>query len=221
MTILQSLTFDTYTEGASISAPPSPWSLVSAGAPPIATSAAAVHGTMGCRWSTGASDCRIQYDTGAPLNAVRIFEFYFKIPTWPTADQFLAGILSVSGSFQAHMYLYAGDHSVRVRDDQAATFVGASNGSLALNTVYRVEWQIDPIGKTQTTRFYQGDNATPDRTSSGATYTSTTGQAFAFGPVQGGVADYDTVRIADNWIGPYVPPQWQLHQFRYDGSVWR
>lgn len=223
MTVLAEQRFDSFTDGASITVS-APWSMPTGGTVPVASSAAAVHGAMGCRWASTSAYGRIDYDFGAPITAARVLSFYFVPRTFATVNQYVAMVEDnhTSGQIQADWRINTA-RTVSVRN--AGTAIATSSATLATGTVYRAEWKLDPVAHTQELRIYQGESETALIDLSGS-FTSTIAGVLTFGSytaASGGAIDYDTVKVADAWTGPEVPPATPtpvLRLFRYHSGQW-
>lgn len=203
MTVLATLNFDDQTEGSAVTVV-SPWTLTAGGTTPVATAAAAAHGAMGARWSSTSSAGSIYYELGASQTAKRVLSFYFKPNTFSTANQYVGAIFDVSSNNQADWRINT-NRTITLRN--ASVAIATSTATLTAGTWYRCEWSLDPTTSGQELRIYAGESATPLIDLTG-TYTSTTARRLTFGPdvaAAGGAIDYDTVRVADDWVGPLAP----------------
>lgn len=203
MAILATLDFDGLGEAAAISLS-APWA--TNGVKPVATSAAAVHGDRGARWASTATAGRITYDMGADQTAARVWSWYMTIRDSSPQNCYIAGVLSLvtGGSSQGDIRINP-DHTVSLRN--GGTQVALSTRTLSEDTPYRFEWRIHQSAGTQELRVYEGESATLFFTISGG-WTGANTRVFYIGPniaAPDGALDYDTVRLADDWTGPFAP----------------
>jgi len=221
MTAIAEQDFDDLTDGTTY-APSSPWFV--AGAAPTVSTAAAIHGANGLRWTSTATAGRVDYDFGSAWTTAEVLSFYFNVQTFSSANHYIACTQAVhtSGSPLSDWRINTA-HTVTLRDNFSA--VSTSSATLSAATDYRAEWKVDQSAATQELRIYEGEADTPIFTLSGA-FSGTTTQTFTIGPytaAAGGAIDYDTVKIADDWTGPENPPASLtpvLRRYRYNGTAW-
>jgi hypothetical protein len=202
MTVAAELNFDDQTPGANVTLT-APWSSV--GTLPTTVAAAADHGALGARWASTGTSGRLQYDTGSN-QTVLVSSCYFNVRTFSTANQYISSVYSLTsgGAIVADLRVNT-SHTVTIRD--SGTSVATSTATINSGFWYRTEWKLDSGANTQTLRFYEGESSTPLFTLTGA-YTSDLTRVPAFGPniaAAGGSVDYDTIKIADDWVGPEAP----------------
>lgn len=222
MTVLNELRFDGLSDGnLTVS---SPWSLPAGGVVPTVAAAAATHGAKGCRWASTTAFGRVDYDFATAFTAARVLSFYFNIRTFSTVNQYVGAAENnhTSGTWRGDWRINTAK-TVTLRN--GATAVATSTATLAVNTVYRAEWKMNPANATQELRIYAGESATPLIDLNGA-WSATDVQVFSFGPyvaASGGAIDYDTIKVADDWVGADAPPVVLtpvLRRYRYNGTFW-
>lgn len=223
-TEIDQLLFDSMTDGSPVSLSGN-WGLAPGGVVPVASSAAAIHGALGCRWASTASYGRIDYTyPGGPFTTARVLSFYFNVRTFSTSNHYIAATQDNHTSAQTQ-----GDWRINL-----ARTVSIRNGTTAVKTStvtlntgqpYHAQWKIDPVAHTQELRIFDGESSTALMALPGA-YSSTTTGIMAFGPyaaAPGGAIDYDTVRIADDWLDPEVAPVQLVPVLRrlwFNGTQW-
>lgn len=204
MAIISTLDFDSFAEAATV-APSAPWS--TNGVAPTATSAAAAHGARGARWASTAAAGRVQYDTGADQTGAHVLSWYMYIRDYASVNHYIAGVrsLTTGGTSQGDVRINT-NHTVSLRN-AANVAVATSSAMLAEDTLYRCEWRVHQTAGTQELRVYEAEATTAYLTISGA-WTGTNTRVFSVGPhaaAADGALDYDTVRLADDWTGPFAP----------------
>lgn len=199
MTLLATLDFDDQTPGQPVSVS-LPWNLSTAGtAPVIALAESAIHGALGARVSSTDSYRGIYYKE-AQTSDTRVIDFYMR-PMFVLSNTFVAKVIDGSTS-RAEIRLNS-NGTVSIRDGW--TSVDTSTETLALNgsAVYRFAWMISTSG--QELRVYAGESTTPLFTLAGsladASHTDI-GAGLTSTP-EGFTADYDTIRVADDWLPPF------------------
>ena len=204
MAIISTLDFESFAESATVS-PSAPWS--TNGATATASSAASAHGDRGARWVSTGTAGRVMYDSGADQSSVRVWSWYMYIRAYSPANHYIAAVFSqtTGGSNQGDVRINP-TRTVTLRN-AALTAVATSAEILAENTLYRFEWRVHQSAGTQELRVYEGESTTPHLTISGG-WTGANVRVFSFGPhaaAADGALDYDTVRLADDWTGPFAP----------------
>jgi hypothetical protein len=204
MATIATLTFDSGQTNGEEVVLSSPWSKF--GNSPIASTAAAMDGSMGCRWSDTSTNGRIMYDSGINQTGPIVFGFKFKINTFSTANHYIGSIynLTSSGTIQGDWRVNPTSHTVTIR--QGTTAVATSDAgagqTISSGTEYWAEWMVDSSSDTQMLRIYEGEETNPSIELAGG-WASEQSRVFAFGPhvaATGGAIDYDTITIADDWI---------------------
>jgi len=225
MAIISTLDFEDFAESASVS-PGAPWS--TNGTTAVASAAASAHGVRGARWASTATAGRVQYDAGSDQVAARVLSWYMNIRAYSSTNHYIASVrsLTTGGASQGDVRINP-DRTVTLRN-AAQSAVATSSQTLAQNTLYRFEWRVNQGSGIQELRVYQGEATAPHLTISGA-WTGANTRVFSFGPhaaAADGALDYDTVRFADDWTGPfavsspatnthyYVTPSRELRPFR-------
>ena len=202
MTLTSTLNFDAIAEAAAVTVS-APWDV--SGVAPTGAAAAAVHGARGARWSSTDAYGRILYDFGSNQAGPLVLSWYMQIRTFSSANLYIAYVtdLLTGGTTQGDVRINATTNTISIRN--GVTAVATSTATVSLDTIYRFEWRIDATANTQELRVYTGESTTPFITLTGA-WSSDTTRLLAVGPyivAAGGSVDYDTVRIADDWVGPF------------------
>lgn len=207
MAIDTTVTFDGQTEGAAVTLPAG-WATQSTG--PLAAAAAAAHGDRGAQFSSATSG-RIHYDYGSNQSARAIVPtFYFNMSAVPTGNLHIAAIYSATsaGTIQGDLRIISGG-AAQIRNGSTAV---ANSGAttLAANTWYRVEWRTKAgTSSGQELRVYLGEAASPLITLTGA-WSAAAARAVYVGPyvalAGGPTVRYDTIRLADDFVGAFAPP---------------
>lgn len=211
MTILSTLIFNTQTEGQSfIGSMTSPWSNVtqSGETPATYTTVAAEHSTRGIQFTDVSHYQNALYTN--PLGGITSMcnSFYFKVTTLPGAVLYIGEIYDTTNTRIAYLRLNAasgGACTMSVTNGSTVTG-GATTGTVVANTWYRVEHLVN--GTVQEFKVFLGDSTTPI---SGMDITGVANgnscQYAAFGVMAastaGGAIDFDYVRVADTWTGPF------------------
>lgn len=200
MTVLETLDADALSDGTF--SPSAPWS--TNGTAPDVAAGAAIHGAKGIRWASTGAAGRVMYDTGSNQATARVWSFYFEVSTFASAHQYIGAIYSLTtgGAIQADWRINNTTRTVSLRD--STTAIATSAETLSTGVTYRAEWRVSDSAGTQELRIYTGEGTTPTITLSGA-FSSSTARVFAFGPTSaaaGGAIDYDTIKYADDWVGP-------------------
>lgn len=199
MALLSSFEFDDQTPDQAVSASP-PWYLSSGGSETItALAAAAVHGSLGGRISS-ASSYRGVYYRESQTTATRVIDFYVT-PTAVPANALVMALLDGTTNRADVRINAAGTVAIRNAFVAAAT----STATLALDgtVTYRFAWKVSTSG--QELRVYVGESTTPLFTLTGALTdaTHTDIGAGLTAASEGYTADFDTIRIADDWLAPF------------------
>src|SRR5690606_16003481 len=109
--------------------------------------------------------------------------------------------------------------------------LATSAGTISSGQVYRGEWMVDPSTNTLDLRIFEGEGTTPVVTLTYNSWTQSNQAYFTVGPAPTtsatGSIDFDTIKYADDWVGPdgeedpgggdLVP---RVVVRRYNGSVW-
>lgn len=199
MALISTYDFEGQTPGANIANSGS-WDVGSGTTPFTAESAAAVHGSIGGRISSATSYRAFGYNETSTTQT-RVFDVYIT-PRVVSSNTYVM-VLTDTGSTQRADVRINSAGTVSMRNVFSA--VATSTVTLSMNTTYRFSWRISTSG--QELRVYAGESATPLFTLTGA-LTSASHVRMAFGLVaasSGFSADYDTARIADDWLSPYEP----------------
>lgn len=204
MAIISTLDFENFAESATVT-PAAPWS--TNGATAVATNAAGAHGSRGARWASTATAGRLQYDSGADQAGPHVLSWYMYIRDYASVNHYIAGVrsLTTGGVGQGDVRINT-NHTVSLRN-AVPSAVATSVQTLAEDTLYRFEWRIHQAAGTQELRVYEGESAMPHLTIAGA-WTGTNVRVFVVGPhvaADDGALDFDTVRLADDWTGPFAP----------------
>lgn len=211
MTVLDAFDFDAFAEGAPVSTS-SPWNTQGAGLNAFAASA--MHGTRGAQATEVTGNAAV-YHLSAQHTDTRVMSQYFRLVNLP-GRVYLGGVTS-SGAQRADWRVNA-DGTVSIRNGYVA--IATSLETLTTGTWYRSEWMISPTG--QELRIYLGESATPHLTLVGAlTDNSHTTLVFGvFSGAQGHTLDLDTIRVADDWVGPLVTEDATPHWYYDNGTEW-
>ncbi len=205
MAILATQDFDSLSESQTINTAAlggAPWAVFAPGTALTALGSSAAHGARGAYIAPAAAVARVEWGESV-TTATRVCSFYFRLLVNGGAITYLATLYE-GGTGRADWRINA-DRTVTLRNAGTATG-GASPEALAMNTWYRAEWMTSTSG--QELRIYEGENTTPYITRSG-TLTNNSHDHLACGIVStpnGHSLDVDTVRIADDWTVPHVPP---------------
>ena len=197
MAILSMFDFDSQTSGAAVTAS-APWAKLGA-TTMLASPAAAVHGALGGRIADPSSQCAMEW-TEASTDAARVLDVYVTPhaiagPTYVMA--YAAGAASLASA------RINADGTVAIRNGTIA--VATSSATLDLGETYRIAWRVSSAG--QELRVYEGESEAPMITLTGAVTDAThTKLLFGLTALSSGAAlDIDTIRIADDWLGPVNP----------------
>ena len=205
MAILATQNFDALSESQTINTAAlggAPWSVYAAVTNPVAQASAASHGARGAYIEPATGAARVQWEE-AQSSATRVLSWYFRLLVDGAAITYL-GSLADGATTRADWRINA-DRTVTLRNAGTATG-GASPEVLAINTWYRVEWRTSTSG--QELRIYEGEAETPYITRTGA-LTSNVHTLLSCGILaspNGHSLQIDTMRIADDWTGPFAPP---------------
>ena len=204
MAILATQSFDGLSESETINtaALGAPWSVFAANTNPVAQASAANHGARGAYIAPASGAVRVQWEE-AQSSATRVLSWYFRLLVDGGANTYFSS-LSDGVTGRGDWRINA-DRTVTLRNAGVATG-GASPEVLAMNTWYRAEWMTSTSG--QELRIYEGESETPYITRTGA-LTSNLHTLISCGIVatpNGHSIEVDTMRIADDWTGPFVPP---------------
>lgn len=198
MTLLSTYNFEGQTDGANAAAS-SPWEIGTGTTPIVVENDAAVHGTVGGRISAATSYRAIAW-VESVTTAARIIDAYIT----PRAVSANAPVLAChDDATQRGDVRINAARTVSIRNGTSA--VATSSEVLALDTTYRFAWRISTTG--QELRVYEGESTTPLFTLTGvlsnAQHTSLRcGLSAASAGYSG---DFDTIRIADDWLPPVNP----------------
>jgi hypothetical protein len=204
MSTIATLTFESGQTNGSEVVLTAPWSKF--GNAPIASTAAAMDGTLGCRWTDTSTNGRIMYDTGLNQTGPLVLGFKFKINTFSTANHYIGSMLSLTsgGTPQGDWRINPTSHTVTIRNGTTAVATSDANAgeTISSGTEYWAEWMVDPSSDEQRLRIYEGDETDPTIELAGGWGSEQT-RVAAFGPniaATGGAIDYDTITIANDWI---------------------
>lgn len=204
MTELARYDFETQTSGSQITVS-APWNLRQGATPEpfIASAAAAMHGALGGRIEAATGNRGLFFERAESSNPL-VIDVYVKPRAVPAAAYFLSmHDDSAGGATRADVrFNTAGTVSMR----NAGTAVATSVPVLDMDEWYRIAWGSLVAG-TQELRCYQGEATEPVFTLSGA-LTSNAHTRIGTGlPVAsaGFSADFDTVRVGDDWFAPINP----------------
>lgn len=220
MTVLITQNFDSLNESQSITTAALggvPWEVYSPDAAPVAQAAAAAHGARGAYIAPATGTARFNWYE-AQTTATRVSSWYFRLLVDGAANTYLGAL--TDGSDSRASWRINADRTVTIRDGAVATG-GASPQALAMNTWYRAEWRTSTTG--QELRIFQGESTTPYITRLGA-LTNNQHTMISCGIVaspDGHSLQVDTIRIADDWTGPFATPPRQPTAYRYTGSNWQ
>lgn len=210
MTIIASMDFEDQTAGSPVTVT-SPWSI--GGTAPVATTAAAVHGNLGA--SVEGDAFGVVICGGLTAGTTTVADFYITPRANSTTS--LIGQKRASGVTAAQLR-WAGSGILSLRDKFTVT--ATSTVALAIDTTYRLAWRTG--SGTQELRIYEGESATPLETISG-TLTNGAITDVQIGTVTsatGTLLDLDTIRIADDWLGPVAPVvETHTHFYVSDGGL--
>ena len=190
--------FDAQTPNAEVTAS-APWSSLGEGSM-IASAAAAAHGALGGRIDTPTALRQIRW-AEASSTATRVADMYIRVRALPNMAYILGLMDGASSRASARINT---DRTVSIRN--TTTAVATSAVALELDQLYRIAWRISTSG--QELRVYEGESETPLFTLTGA-LTDATHTLIGFGmtALSGGfAADYDDLRVGDDWL-PAVDPQ--------------
>ena len=199
--VLASYTFESDTPDAAIS-PSSPWSQSGGGSTPFtASTAAAIHGSLGGRISAATQNRMLEHTSGSTHTNTRVVDLYI-IPRAVAANSVFAAIRDLGASTTRGDIRINTDRTVTIRNGAAAT--ATSTTVLALDATYRIAWKTT-TSEGQSARIY---NATGDliETISGA-LSNNTHDNIRCGLIvasSGYSADYDSIRIGDDWLAPHA-----------------
>lgn len=200
MTVLSTVTFNGYSEGATVTTGTLTSGWTASGTAFTALAAAAKHGARGASVDNVTSAFLYYEETAT--TADRVMSGYFNLVDNP--NQSYLGQITSSGTNRADWRVNA-NGTVTLRDNQVA--VSTSTPALSTGVWYRWEWLTGTGG--QELRIYIGEGSTPVLTLT-ATLSNTSRNRFAFGVISNGNSrDYlmDTLRVADAWTGAFVAPQ--------------
>lgn len=162
--------------------------------------------------TTGA--CRNSGFTAMPKAVIR---FQFRFSALPTADAIIAhackGDPNAGGSRIAHIYLTAAG-KIQIRDVYSSPV--SSTATLAINTTYAVEWQVDPSTNSQSLRFFTNvaTTASPAETLTGTASGAVVDDLdwIQVGKMTNttwtGGLTFDEYQRADDWIATPVAALW-------------
>lgn len=206
MAVLDSLTFDTLTQGQAVTTaalPGEEWVYFGTA---TATSAAAMHGARGVQIVAAATSSRVNHALASATSAARCLSFYFRLDATPTANVYLGELRDdTTGQVVRADWRVAADRTVTLRNGGTATG-GSSTEALAVGTWYRSEWLVSSTG--QELRIFEGESTTPFLTRTGALTSNahtTMGAGLTASP-NGLSISLDTIRIGDTWVGPFGTP---------------
>lgn len=217
MALISSFEFDDQTPDQAVSASP-PWYLSTGGTETItALAAAAVHGPLGGRIASTSSYKAVYYRESQTTDA-RVIDFYIR-PIAVPSNTFVARLIDGSTNRADVRINSAGTVAIR----NAFVAVATSTATLALDgtVTYRFAWKVSTSG--QELRVYVGESTTPLFTLSGALTdaTHTDIGAGLTSTSEGFTADFDTIRIADDWLPPFdTATATPVTARRFDGEEW-
>lgn len=221
MAILDTLNFEGLEEGsvldtAAVGGTLSAWSVNSTTTNIIVRGQAAAHGARGIRITNPDSVANVTWmEAGAvAVSAQRCVSFYFRIDDSAAIQSYIGNVTNGLGVGSAvASWRINPDLTVSIRDQQVAT--GSPGNStleaLSEDVYYRCEWMLRTNG-TQEIRIYIGDSTVP--------YLSREGDLTAnlHDRIQVGIPSspaphilsFDSIRIADDWTGPFGAPETPL-----------
>lgn len=197
--IVASYNFESDTATQNV-APSSPWSSVGGATQMTAETAAAIHGDLGGRITSAASNRYLQHNSGAAHDNTRVIDLFITVHAI-SANSVFASINDSSGPTTRGDARVNADRTVTIRNGAVAT--ATSTTILALDTTYRISWHVSATG--QQLRIYNAAGTLLE-TITGVLTTLTHNQIRVGLGVQsaGYSADYDTIRIGDDWLAPYA-----------------
>lgn len=197
MTILATFDFESFAEGAPVTAS-SPWGKSAGSGVITAKAVAAKHGTMGAHPAPG-EFCNLYYlDTSS---AVRVASQYFSL-TSVAATLRMARLMN--SSTQRAGWVVEADRTVSILNGFANS--GQSTVVLSYGVWYRAEWMVGT--GVNTLRVYIGESTSPllELTSTGiADGSHTSIHQMVQASSAGSDVYFDTLRIGDDWMGPHEP----------------
>ena len=163
---------------------------------------AAAHGDRGGQVQSASSAHRIEYEE-ATTSSVRVFSWYFRIDEMPSSNCYIGSMMSAGNGADFRINT---DRTVTLRNERSATGGGASTEQLTVGDWYRVEWRTSTSG--QELRIFESESTSAHITIVGnLTDTSKTGFAAGVTSAPNGISlSIDTLRVADDWLGPYGTP---------------
>ena len=219
MAILATQSFDSLSESQTINTAAlggAPWSVFAGVTYPVAQASAASHGARGAYIAPVTGAVRLEWGE-AQTTATRVLSWYFRLLVDGAANTYLGSL--IDGLTGRADWRINADRTVTLRNAGTATG-GASPQVLAMNTWYRAEYMTSTSG--QELRIYVGESTTPYITRTGA-LTNNLHTQFACGITatpNGHSLEIDTIRVADDWTGPFAAPPQQPTAYRYTGSDW-
>lgn len=198
MTLLSTYNFEGQTDGANAAAS-SPWEIGTGTTPIVVENDAAVHGSVGGRISAAASYRAIAW-VEAQTSAARVIDVYIVLKAISANASIIA---CHDGATQRGDVRITSSRTVQLRNGTSA--VATSSEVLSLDTVYRFSWWFSSTG--QELRVYEGESSTPLFTLTGAVTNAlhTSLRAGLAAASSGFSLDFDTIRIADDWLAPVNP----------------
>ena len=206
MATLDTLLFDALAESEVITtaALGGNWVFYTSSTPaPTATSGSALHGARGMSIVTATGPARVNWHIAAPSTATTVASMYFKIDTMPTTGNVYLGEFR-EGSITRSDWRLQTNGTVAIRDVNVK--VAESTTALVAGTWYRSEWMVGPT--TQELRIYEGESTTALIAISGAVTNNShddIGCGVTAAPNSISIS-VDTIRIGDDWLGPYGAP---------------
>lgn len=199
-TVLASYTFEDDTNGVAIS-PSGAWSNFGTGASFLASTAAAVHGSLGGRITVTEGTRALRWTKSLSAETL-VMEAYIRLRV-VTGNVYVMQLLTDSSPTNRADWRINADRSITLRNAQTAV---ASSGEDQLQTltVYRVSWRVSASG--QRLRFIntQTNDVEIDLSAVLGNVEATNLRVGAIGAAEGTILDFDTVRIGDDWMAPYV-----------------
>ena len=187
--------FESQTVGSAIS-PPSEWT--ARGGAVMAQTAAAIHGSIGARYSNLDTFSVLDFSHSNLSNSTVVTDIYFVLRSVQGAMQVVT--VGNNGGTTFCSWRVTASRNVELRDGSTTT--ATSTETLSLSTTYRAAYKI--TNNSHELRVYAGENTSPLITLSGSTSTSgrdrvRIGSAVAS---SGSLLDIDTVRFGDEWLAP-------------------
>lgn len=214
MAILNTLTFDDLTEDQSlITQNPAnelggePWyTVVGTGGSMVAKASAAIHGDRGLQLGSMTGPGQVVWLSDTATTDTHVASMYFRIDAAPSGNCYMMGCSDATGTLEARADWRINDSlQVTVRDGTIASG-GTSSQQLSEGVWYRAEWMVGSGG--QELRIYEGEATVPYITQIGA-LSAPLHNRLSHGVIASPnniSLSIDTIRIADDWVGPFGTP---------------